>query len=171
MANTYVLINSSTVGSGGATDITFSSIPATYTDLLLKISLRTTNPVIVENLQVNFNSSTTGWGSREIYGDGAAAASATETAIGRYTGLIPGSSSTTSTFSNADIYVPNYASANYKTMSVDSVSENNATTAYAVLSAVLWSNTAAVTSIIIKPTSAYSFVQYCTAYLYGIKNS
>jgi hypothetical protein len=41
MANTYIQIGSTvTVGAGGSTTITFSSIPATYTDLILKFSLR-----------------------------------------------------------------------------------------------------------------------------------
>ena len=42
MANTYVLISSSTVGSGGAASIDFSSIPATYTDLVLKLCMTNT---------------------------------------------------------------------------------------------------------------------------------
>ena len=40
MATTYKAISTVTVGSGGAASITFSSIPATYTDLVLKISGR-----------------------------------------------------------------------------------------------------------------------------------
>ena len=41
MANTYTLIASSTAGSGGAAYIEFTSIPNTYTDLLVMLSLRT----------------------------------------------------------------------------------------------------------------------------------
>ena len=41
MADTYTLISSVTVGAGGASSIDFTSIPATYTDLLVKFSLRT----------------------------------------------------------------------------------------------------------------------------------
>ena len=40
MANTYELIASSTVGAGGASSIDFNSIPNTYTDLLVKLSGR-----------------------------------------------------------------------------------------------------------------------------------
>ena len=40
MANTYTLISSVTVGSGGASSIEFTSIPSTYTDLLLNFSGR-----------------------------------------------------------------------------------------------------------------------------------
>jgi hypothetical protein len=36
MATTYEIIASVTVGSGGAANIEFTSIPATYTDLVLK---------------------------------------------------------------------------------------------------------------------------------------
>ena len=48
--------------------------------------------------------------------------------------------------------------------------ENNATYAFLPLSAVLLANTAAVTSIKLVPFSG-TWVQYTTAYLYGIKNS
>ena len=37
MANTYVAIATVTVGSGGAASIDFTSIPATYTDLVVKL--------------------------------------------------------------------------------------------------------------------------------------
>ena len=40
MAVTHNLISTITVGSGGAASIDFTSIPQTYTDLLVKISLR-----------------------------------------------------------------------------------------------------------------------------------
>ncbi|CAB4173630.1 hypothetical protein UFOVP973_1, partial [uncultured Caudovirales phage] len=42
MANTYVLLNSNTVGVGGTASVTFSSIPQTYTDLMVRISARST---------------------------------------------------------------------------------------------------------------------------------
>jgi hypothetical protein len=53
---------------------------------------------------------------------------------------------------------------------VDSVQEDNQTEAYIDVVAGLWSNTAAITSLSIK-SNAGSFVQYSTAYLYGVKNA
>jgi hypothetical protein len=50
MANTYEAIATVTVGSGGATDIEFTSIPGTYTDLLIKSSLRSDWPQITTML-------------------------------------------------------------------------------------------------------------------------
>ena len=45
VTNSYESIATVTVGSGGAADVTFSSIPATYTDLLLKLSSRADSAV------------------------------------------------------------------------------------------------------------------------------
>jgi hypothetical protein len=47
MANTFTLIASSTVGSGGAASIDFTSISSTYTDLVVKLSLRNTEDTII----------------------------------------------------------------------------------------------------------------------------
>jgi len=57
-----------------------------------------------------------------------------------------------------------------KSISADAVEENNGTTAFAGLSAALWSNTAAITSITLTPQTG-SYVQYSTATLYGISKS
>jgi hypothetical protein len=168
MANTYVKIASIAVGSGGASSIAFSSIPGTYADLCLKISARTNASSIYDWLQPNING--TGMGTsitgKLLWGDGASATSVNQL----YSGLIVGNNATASTFSNTEIYFPNYTSSNYKSFSIDSVTENNATTAYDNIIASLWSNTAAITSITITPLNG-SFVQYSTATLYGIKSS
>jgi hypothetical protein len=169
--STYNLIGTPVVvGSGGASTITFSSIPQTYTDLLIKLSGRGTsgsfpNPTII------FNGSSTGYSWRGLYGDGSGTASNNQSSTSSIIlGTMDGSSETSNTFGNMDIYIPNYASSNYKSVSTDCVPENNATTNYMYLIAGLWSNTAAITSITINPGSG-NFAQYSTAYLYGIKNS
>ena len=166
MANTFELIASSTVGAGGATSVSFSSIPQTYTDLVLKISSRTNRATVNDGYYVRFNSSTTGYSGIILYGNGSSAVSSSGTTI-----IDDAASSTASTFSNAEIYIPNYTSSNYKSYSVDSVMENNATTAYVWPVSVLWANTAAITSIQITPDVGPNFVQYSTAYLYGVKNA
>jgi hypothetical protein len=165
--NTFVKIATVTVGSGGASSIAFSSIPSTYTDLCLKISARNTDPAAGSPaMYIGFNSSTSSFSNRYLYGNGASATSGTGTTGAS---IIDGGSNTTSTFASTEIYIPNYTSSNYKSYSIDNVQENNATTAYAVLYAGLWSNTAAITSI--QLTGDANFAQYSTATLYGIKNS
>lgn len=172
MANTFTKIASVTVtASGGAADMTFSSIPATYTDLCVLVSGRSIRSATNDVLYMQFNSSATGYSSKVLEGSGAAASSYSggSTAFSDING-IPAASSTANTFGNTMIYIPNYAGSNYKSISADSVGENNATTAYADLYAGLWSNTAAVTDIKLYCIIS-NFAQYSTAVLYGIKNS
>jgi len=171
MATTFTKIESITVGSGGITTIEFSSIPSTYTDLCVKASLRTSRATITDNLTVRFNLSTTGYSVVRLRGDGVSASSTTASA---QTGIslvasINGSTGTANTFSNQEIYIPNYASANNKSVSIDSVGENNSTTAYQFLLDGLWEDSTAINNI--RLSSVNNFVQYSTATLYGIKNS
>ena len=173
MANTYTLISSVTVGVGGAASMAFTSIPSTYTDLVVKLSTRDSD-LSANNgyVLMTFNGSTSSYSTRWIRGNGAAASSATgatssiDVGVG---GAMDSGGNTASTFSNIDVYIPNYAGSAYKSTYNDSVSESNATTAYMGLEAGLWSNTAAITSISFAPTVL--FAQYSTAYLYGVNNA
>jgi len=173
MANTFELIASSTVGSGGTSTITFSSIPATYTDLCLKLSLRSGASAFNDYILIQFNSSGgTAYSDRQLTGSGSAASSANRSGNPYiYAIASSGASNTASTFSNGEIYIPNYAGSSNKSISLDAVNENNGTEAYANLTAGLWANSAAITSITITNNSATNFVQYSTAYLYGVKSS
>ena len=171
MANTYELITSSTVGSGGAASVTFSSIPQTYTDLLIFSSYRGAFSAPYDQLRINVNG-TNSWAWKGVYGDGASAGS--ETNSGQTTTKVAlgvGSTATANTFSNDCFYIPNYTSSNYKSISADSVGENNATTAYAGLFADLNSSTTAITSITLASQNGGNLLQYSSFYLYGIKNS
>jgi hypothetical protein len=170
MATTYEAIATVTVGSGGAASIDFTSIPATYTDLLLKVSTRNSHSVTSRNFQVRFNSSTSNYSERLLYGDGSTTGSVSGNNAGFDFYYSPAANSTANTFGNVEIYIPNYASSNYKSASGDGVTENNATEASAFFNAGLWSNTAAITSITLR-ADGFNFVQYSTATLYGIKNS
>lgn len=167
MANTYTLIQSVTVGSGGAASIEFGSIPQTYTDLKVVLSVRSSDTG--GSLRVYPNGATTNLSSRRLEGSGSSASSTTEASnIVVYSVTL--SSYTASVFSNIEIYIPNYAGSTNKSVSVDGVMENNATESYQNLVAGLWSNTAAITSLTLTKTTG-TFVQYSSASLYGIKNS
>ena len=168
---TYTLISSVTVGSGGAANIEFTSIPATYTDLVMKISLRSTEDFTLSKVQFNNDTNTANYSQRRLYGSGSTATSDTNTALGYLSPVGSTKSSyTASTFSNVEIYIPNYAGSTNKSVSIDAVTENNATESFATFTAGLWSQTSAITSIKLLPNST-TFVQYSTAYLYGISNA
>jgi hypothetical protein len=166
MANTYTLISSVTVGSGGASSIDFTSIPSTYTDLLIKISGRSTKSATFEGMYIKFNTSSTAT-TRYLEGNGASASSGT---AGNFVGVVAAANATASTFSNVETYIPNYTVSQNKSYSSDSAHETNATTAYADLIAGLWANTAAINQITLYP-DVNNFAQYSTAYLYGISNA
>jgi hypothetical protein len=172
MATTYVQIGSTvTVGSGGAASIDFSSIPSTYTDLVLLTSLRSTRTANTEDAaKMEFNGVTTGYSYRQLRGTGSAAESYTGTSA-FFLQNQNASSSTSSTFTNSSTYIPNYAGSQNKSLSVDSAMENNATSAFTNLVAGLWSNTAAITSIKLTPNVGPLFAEYSTATLYGISKS
>jgi hypothetical protein len=165
MPANYVLLEKITVGAAGASSVTFSSIPQTgYTDLVVKASCRSSADTV--SSFISFNGVSTNLSLRNVYGDGSSVGSTTW-GDSRMYGGVDSSVRTASTFSNGEIYIPNYTSASNKSFSVDSVEENNGTTAFSGLSSGLWSNTAAITSISLNP-GAGSYVQYSTFYLYGV---
>jgi hypothetical protein len=173
MPITYFKIASVTVGSGGAASIDFTSIPSTYTDLVLKLSTRGARADVWDYIRVTFNGNTNSiYSYRYLEGSGSAASSGNNAAAAppQIIGVTSGSTATASTFGNAEIYIPNYAGSTNKSISVDSVGETNATTIYMNLVASLFASTAAISEISLKPSStAATFLQHSTATLYGIK--
>jgi hypothetical protein len=168
MATQYNLISSVTVGGTSVATMAFTSIPQTYTDLKVVISARNDGSP-PGNILIGFNSSTANFTNKFIQGDGATVVSSN---VAQMIGDMDGSGQTANTFNNIEVYIPNYTSSNYKSFSSDGVNENNATTAYQQFNANLWSDTSAITSIqITNRTGGRLFVQYSTAYLYGISNA
>jgi hypothetical protein len=172
MATTYEAIATVTVGAGGASNIEFTSIAATFTDLALLLSARQ-SVAGGTNVNMKFNGSSSGYTNRNIIS--AAGTVASESSVlgtsSIKIGFIPENVNyTTSTFSNQLVYIPNYAGSNNKSVSTDNAMENNSTSVYFGLFAGLWSNTSAITSIALTCENG-NFVQYSTATLYGIKNS
>ena len=175
MAFTYRAITTTTVGAGGASNITFSNIPQTFTDLLIKASLRDsrTDAPVTDTI-VTFNSSSSGYSLRMIYGQSTGTGTSGNASATYIAGLYENTNQTTSnTFCNTDIYIPNYTSSSNKSVSVEAVTEKNgATDIYVSFVAGLWANSSAITSITLAPMyGSLTYVQYSTATLYGIKNS
>lgn len=166
---TYKLISSVTVSSGGAANIQFTSIPATYTDLLIKGSSRHDNGAGIGE-EITFNSNTSNYSNRYLYGSGTSVG--TQSNTGRFSNTGTRSSDTASVFSNFDIYIPNYTGSNNKSYLSNTVMENAATESFVYFIAGLWSDGSAITSITIAPFSGNgNYVQNSTFYLYGISNA
>ena len=138
------LIESKTLTSAAAS-IEFTSIPQDGTDLVLLLSLRNTATAGGGGVTmfIRPNGSTTNFSSRALYGSGSSSASFTGVGIS----FANPSNYTANTFSNSSLYLPNYSGSTNKSISGDTVNENNATTADMAIHAGLWSNTSAITSI------------------------
>ncbi len=169
MAN-LIPISTVVVGSGGATIMSFTNIPQTYTDLVIKASARTNRASTYDFIKLKFNDSASGYSERSLYGNGTAAGSETNNATTYgFVYIADAANATANTFSNFEIYIPNYISSNNKSYSNDGVQEDNNSTAQMALTAGLWSNTSPISSISLEFTTGTNFVQYTSATLYGIR--
>jgi hypothetical protein len=151
-----------------AASIEFTSIPQTFTDLVLLLSLRdtgTNSTFRVHSTFLSFNTLTTNFSARTLLGTGSGAGQTNTTA--RFAGWHPDAGSTSNTFGNISLHIPNYAGATNKSYSVDAVTENNETTAYLAIIAGLWSNTAAITGVTLT-TQGVTYAIGSTVSLYGV---
>ena len=167
------LIASANANSGSVSNFVFSSIPQTYTDLLLKISVRSGNSGSQANLGIQLNSTTTGYYGLNLvtYNGSSVQSQADSNDTASYSQYTSTNGMTSGIFGNADIYIPKYTGSTQKILSGDFVTENSGTTAnYTGISSSYCSGfTAAITSLTI--LSGANLQQYSTAYLYGISKS
>jgi hypothetical protein len=164
---TYTLIAHTELTSSQSI-IEFSSIPATFTDLLVVTSQRASSGSDFPAAGVRFNSATTNYSTRWLLGLGSGSGSSGNN-TGTYLriGNVPGSSQTASTFSSISVYVPNYRVAAAKSVSADAVAENNSTGGIQNIVAGLWNDTAAITNVRVL-IDGFDMVSGSSATLYGI---
>ena len=163
MATTYELITSQVLASAAAT-VTFSSIPQTYKDLVIKASANT-NLANAAQLIINLNGAGT-----NIYNLDIEVVNTTfyATSGTTYIGAIPGQDASNS-FGLLDIYFSNYSATNAeKNARFTYKAEYPAVNAYVGVAQLLFDTTAAISSISL---SANNYVANTKFYLYGIKNS
>jgi hypothetical protein len=176
MANTYVKIASVSVGLLGAASMDFTSIPSTYTDLLLDISARSNISAYRSTMAIQANGDTaSNYNYKRLFASGSTVGSDADPGSTTYfvAGEVVGALSTASTFTNTCFYLPNYTASTQKSGSSDAALETNDSTNNRLsMVASKWSGTAAVTSLkIFDSTGSNNFVQYSTATLYGISKS
>lgn len=171
MASSRYLITSTTLGSSAAS-VTFSSIPATYTDLVLRISARNDTDA---GIRLRFNGTSAAVNSRTYIMSDTTAPFSSQNTSETYAIFPQGSnvtSDTANTFSNTEIYIPSYTASQNKPMSGFQVKEYNSATngtAQITANANLWRDTTAISSIVIGGVG--NFVSGSTFTLYGLKNS
>lgn len=171
MALTYELIAKTTLSSNAST-ISFTSIPQTYTDLMLWTSLRTDRASSSSDWAVvSLNSSTSNFRGYCMEANGTAITGYANN-FPRIVGMGTSTDSTANIFGVSWAYFPNYSSTTVsKQFYVDMSVESNATLAYRDMSASRFDSTSAITRIDFSPRVGTNFLTHSTAYLYGIKNS
>ena len=160
MPKKYECIGQVIVGAGGASVITFSSIPSTYTDLRIDLSLRRDNAYDRRVLQMTFNGASSGYSDRNHYGDYLGGGANITTYD------VPAASGVANTFSSNTIYIPNYTSTSYKSASIESFGDQ-----YFAMGCGTSNVTSAITTISFDTGQGGNWVQNSSAYLYGISKS
>lgn len=162
---TMTSISSQTLGVAAAS-VTFSSIPGTYKSLMLVMNTRGDTAAATVPFTIQFNGVTTSYTYRYVHGTGSAAA--TSSGATGQAGNTSAASATASTFGTAYLMFPNYASSTLnKIVHCESTTETNGSAATMAAYSMLWSNTAAVTQIVVAPTAG-NFAANSTLTLYGI---
>ena len=176
MANTYIAIAKTILTSAQAT-VTLSSIPATYTDLVLQISARSSYAVDNQDpLVVRFNSDTANnYSQTELYGYQGNTIYASR--AGNIGYMQAYSAQTTNNpaniFSTVEMYIPNYTSTATKAVDITGMTEQSAASGVYITSinARQWRNAATISTITFTLQTGPNFVSGSSFYLYGIKNS
>lgn len=173
MATTYTLIASTVLASNTAT-ITFSSIPSTYTDLVVRLSARNVGS---GNMYIKLNNdTTTKYSQTRLFAEGTSVASSRETNAS-YFYFYPGSTRSdfaANLFSNGEIYFPNYNSTSTKVASsFGAIEVNNTTQNVIEVDAHQYRGTSGISSITftLSDSPAETMAVGSSFYLYGIKNS
>ena len=169
VTGSFESIATTTVGSGGASSVSFSSIPSTYSHLQIRILGR--GSYSYSNLldgTINFNSDTTvaNYYSHTLKGNGASATGLAEQSP-YLKNCFPGANQTASVFGGYVIDILDYANTNkYKTVRyLGGVDVNGS--GQINLGSNLWKNTAAISSVQLFVDG--NWTQYTSIALYGIK--
>lgn len=168
--NSYYQIATTTVGAGGSSGISFTSIPATYTHLQVRgiWAHSTTNVAAV----IGFNSATSPYTQHVLTGNGTTISAGSNTTGDGITGvgMTIASPSSSGSFGSSVVDILDYLNTNKpKTVRVFTGQDVNGAGIVRMYSG-LWVNNTAISSIQITPNSS-TFNQYTSFALYGIKVS
>jgi hypothetical protein len=169
--NSFESIATTTVGVGGTSSITFSSIPSTYQHLQIRFMGRSLAVSSNDSILVRYNSdSGSNYVIHRLYGDGSTAGAQAFTSQ-TYTiaGDMPAATASLSQTQGVSIIdILDYGNTNKnKTTRILAGRDENGV-GYAWFNSSLWINTAAITSITVLAGNGL-LAQYSQAALYGIK--
>lgn len=158
-----------TVGPAGASSVSFTNIPSTYSHLQVRLFARTTGSNVQSYAKLEFNSDTTGsnYRSHYIQADGSTVAAGTNANASLHYD-IAGANASASVFGAIIFDILDYKDTNkYKTIRALGGTDNNGSGRMNLTSG-LWMSTSAVTSLTLTPFSG-NFAEYSQAALYAVK--
>jgi hypothetical protein len=169
LPTSYDSIATTTVGSGGAATVTFSSIPSTYTHLQIRyIGRGALNNAILLRLNSDTGNN---YAAHQLSGDGSSVTATSATSNNCINTLrYPGLATATSTFSTGIIDILDYTNTNKYTTTRHLGGQDSNGSGGITLESGVWMNTAAVTTIDLVANST-TFQQYSSFALFGIKGA
>jgi hypothetical protein len=169
----YESIATVTVGSGGLTNVDFTSIPSTYTHLQIRGTTRSANASNTIDIRCRFNSeSATNYDTHWLYGNGSSAVVDTAITTNKIesVGITSGASAGVNIFGVFVIDILDYTNVNKnKTVRTLTGHDNNGSGTVGLISG-LWRNTLAINSIRLF-YAVGDFAEYSQVALYGIKGA
>jgi len=156
-----------TVGAAGASSVSFTNIPATYSHLQVKSLAKTTNATDVSG-EIEFNNNA-GTRTHEIFASGSGNPAAYSDPGKIYLQRLVGTN-VSDTFTVWIIDILDYANTNKNTVTRTIGGYDANGSGVIALTSGLWNNTEAVNSIKIKPSTG-NFSQYSQFALYGIRGA
>ena len=170
---TYILLSSNVLASNTAS-VTFSSIPNTYTDLLVRFSARSNSAGVYDSVLLTLNSDTGNNYRINTMFDYAPNTPNPASQSGPTTyGFANGNGAAANFYGNSQIHIPNYATTSTRQISWHSVTENNATdsTFNNNMANGYYTGTTAISTLKLNPQTGTLFLATSSFYLYGIKSS
>jgi hypothetical protein len=169
---TYTLIASTTLSSTAST-ITFSSIPSTYTDLVILASVKTNQPSNNDGayalLSLN-GTSTANTGGRYCFTDAGVSSYSAQTGYSAPNWVLGWGSGSDSGWSCSTYYLYNYASTPFKSIRTDTWQEASTQFMRNGMTAGFFDDSSAINSVTIN-SALGSYIAQSTMYLYGISNA
>jgi len=175
-AGSFESIATVTVGSGGAANVEFTSIPNTYTHLQIRAFGRTdlnasgANTGTYAIMRFNGETTNTNYSIHRLQGDGSSASAYGATSTNFFERFAK-ANDTASIFGTIIFDILDYANTNkYKTVRQFGGVDFNGSGVVVLISS-LWQSTSAITSIKFTAESSANYVQYSHFALYGIKSA
>ena len=167
MPSTYEPISTTTLSGSSTSDVAFTSIPSTYTDLVVIVSGAGTFSAADVLIQTYLNNGFSGYSTTWLRGNGSSASSGRQTATsGAYVGYLPAATAAAGSIGNIIINYQNYTNT---TTNKTILSRSNAAGSVLQASVAMSASTSAITQINVATYGVGNFISGSTFTLYGIK--